>query len=75
VDANPYVLQTAFKGVDLKTGRIEYNPEHKPGIGKKADFCPMYLGGKNWQPVAYNPKTRMIYVPTSANLCTTLSLV
>jgi alcohol dehydrogenase (cytochrome c) len=73
VDANPYVLQTVFKAVDPKTGRIEYNPEHKPGVGKKADFCPMYLGGKNWQFAAYSPKTRMIYVPTSANLCTSMT--
>jgi len=73
VDAKPYVLQTAFKSVDPKTGRIEYDPEHKPGVGKTVDFCPMYLGGKNWQPAAFNPKTRMIYIPTSANLCTTMT--
>ena len=36
VDANPYVLQTAFKSVDPKTGRVEYDPEHKPGVGKTA---------------------------------------
>jgi alcohol dehydrogenase (cytochrome c) len=72
VDANPYVLQTVFKGVDPKTGRIEYNDEHKPGVGKSASFCPMRLGAKNWQYAAFNPKTRMIYVPTSANICSTM---
>jgi alcohol dehydrogenase (cytochrome c) len=73
VDAKPYVLQTAFKAIDPKTGRVEYDPEHKPGVGKTVDFCPMYLGAKNWQPAAFNPKTRMIYIPTSANLCTTMT--
>ena len=69
VDANPYVLQTAFKGVDPKTGQIEYNEEHKPVSGKTTDFCPMTVGAKNWQYAAFSPKTRMIYIPTSANLC------
>ena len=73
VDANPYVLQTAFKGVDPKTGRPEYDPQRKPGVGKTADFCPMYLGAKNWQPASFNPKTRLIYIPTSANLCSTMT--
>src|SRR5207249_8257734 len=73
VDANPYVLQTAFKRVDAKTGRVEYDPEHKPGVGKTVDFCPMYLGGKNWQPAAFNPQTRLVYIPTSANLCSTMT--
>jgi alcohol dehydrogenase (cytochrome c) len=73
VDAKAYVLQTVFKGVDPKTGRIEYNEDRKPGVGKRADFCPMYLGGKNWQFTAFNPKTRMIYIPTSANLCTSMT--
>jgi alcohol dehydrogenase (cytochrome c) len=73
VDANPYVLQNVFKGVDPKTGRAEYDPQRKPGVGKTVDFCPMYLGAKNWQPAAYSPKTRMIYIPTSANLCTTMT--
>jgi alcohol dehydrogenase (cytochrome c) len=73
VDAKPYVLQTAFKAVDPKTGHVEYDPEHKPGVGKTVDFCPMYTGAKNWQPAAFNPKTRMIYIPTSANLCTTMT--
>jgi len=73
IDANPYVLQTVFKGVDPKTGRIEYDPARKPGVGKTVDFCPMWLGGKNWQPAAFSPKTRLIYIPTSANLCSSMT--
>jgi len=73
VDANPYVLQTVFKSVDPKTGKIEYNRERKPGVGRTADFCPMWLGGKNWQYAAFSPKTRMIYIPTSANLCASMT--
>ena len=42
---------------------------HKPGTGKNADFCPSLHGGKNWPPIAFSPKTRMIYVPVNNNLC------
>jgi alcohol dehydrogenase (cytochrome c) len=73
VDAMPYVLQTVFKSIDPKTGRVEYNPEHKPGVGKTVDICPMWVGAKNWQPAAFNPRTRLLYVPTSANLCSSLT--
>ena len=73
VDAQPYVLQTAFKSVDPRTGRVEYDLERKPAVGKTVEFCPMYLGAKNWQPAGFNPRTRLIYIPTSANLCTRMT--
>jgi alcohol dehydrogenase (cytochrome c) len=73
VEAKPYVLQTAFKGVDPKTGRVEYDPEHKPTSGKTVDICPMWVGAKNWQPAAFDPKTRLIFIPTSANLCSRMT--
>ena len=41
----------------------------KPGTGKKAEFCPSLWGGKNWPPIAFSPKTRMIYIPANENLC------
>ena len=38
--------------------------------GKKAEnFCPSHWGGKNWPPIAFSPKTRMIYIPANENLC------
>jgi len=73
VDANPYVLQNAYKSVDPKTGRVELDLEHKPAVGKTVEFCPMYLGAKNWQPAAFHPGTRLIYIPTSANLCSRMT--
>jgi alcohol dehydrogenase (cytochrome c) len=72
VDANPYVKQNVFLGVDPKTGRPEIDPDRKPGTGKKADFCPTWWGGKNWPPAAFSPQTRLIYVPTQENLCATM---
>jgi alcohol dehydrogenase (cytochrome c) len=69
VEGGPYVKQNVFKGLDPKTGRPEIDFARKPDIGKVADFCPSWHGAKNWQPGAYSPKTRMIYVPTQENLC------
>jgi alcohol dehydrogenase (cytochrome c) len=69
VEGMPYVKQNVFKTLDAKTGRPEVDPARKPDIGKLADFCPSWHGAKNWQPGAYNPKTRMIYAPTQENIC------
>jgi len=72
VEGKPYVNQTAFKSLDPKTGKPTYNEENKPGTGKEATYCPSLHGGKNWPPAAYNPRTRMMYIPANNNMCQTL---
>ena len=69
VDGRPYVKQNVFKSLDPKTGRPDVDLARKPGTGKKVEFCPSLWGGKNWPPIAYSPKTRMIYIPANENLC------
>ena len=71
VEGKPYVTQNVFRSLDPKTGRPDVDPEHKPGTGKTVDFCPSLWGGKNWPPIAFSPKTRMIYIPANENLCMT----
>ena len=71
VEGKPFVHQNVFKSLDPETGRPDVDPAHKPGTGKAADFCPNLHGGKNWPPIAFSPKTRMIYVPANNNLCGT----
>ena len=71
VDGRPFVRQNVFRSLDPKTGRPDVDPDKKPGTGKLADFCPSLWGGKNWPPIAFNPKTRMIYIPANENLCAT----
>jgi alcohol dehydrogenase (cytochrome c) len=73
VEGTPYVKQNVFKGLDPKTGRPDVDPEHKPGTGKQATFCPSLWGGKNWPPVAFSPKTRLLYIPANENLCETMT--
>ncbi len=71
VDGGPFVRQNVFRSLDPKSGRPDVDPDKKPGTGKLADFCPSLWGGKNWPPIAFNPKTRMIYIPANENLCAT----
>src|SRR5437016_2574696 len=72
VEGKPFVHQNVFTSIDPETGRPEVDPARKPGTGKMADFCPSLWGGKNWPPIAFSPKTRMIYIPANENLCGTL---
>jgi alcohol dehydrogenase (cytochrome c) len=73
VEGKPYVNQDVFLSLDPKTGRPNVDPSKKPGTGKTATFCPGLHGGKNWPPIAYNPQTRMIYIPANNNICGTLT--
>jgi alcohol dehydrogenase (cytochrome c) len=73
VQGVPFVRQNVFKGLDPRTGRPDVDPERKPGTGKKVDFCPSFWGGKDWPPIAFSPKTRMIYIPANENLCSTVT--
>jgi glucose dehydrogenase len=59
----------ATAGVDLSTGRLRYVEEKKPVVGKTIrDICPHAAGGKDWQPMAWSPVTRFVYIPHQ-NLC------
>ena len=68
VEGKPYVRQTVFRSLDPKAGRPDVDPDRKPATGKKAEnICPSHCGG-NWPPIAFSPKTRMIYIPANDNL-------
>ena len=67
--ANAFAHITTTKGVDLETGRLQYVPEKEGEIGKVVrDICPASPGAKDWQPSAYSPRTRLLYIPHN-NLC------
>jgi alcohol dehydrogenase (cytochrome c) len=72
VDARPYVKQNVYRSINPETGRPDVDPDRKPGTNSTASFCPSIWGGKNWVPIAFSPKTRMIYVPANENLCGTI---
>ena len=63
---------TTSSRASTRTGRPIVDPAHKPGTDKTADVLPSLWGGKDWPPVAYSPKTRLLYIPANENLCTEL---
>lgn len=64
LSADAYDHVTTYKGVDLKTGRIIPNEEKTPILGKTVeDVCPAPPGAKDWQPTAWSPRTKLLYVP------------
>lgn len=69
ISAQPFVFSNSILSVDLKTGRPVLNPDKAPLVGAKVnDICPAAPGGKDWQPSAYSPRTKLLYVPHN-NLC------
>lgn len=64
ISAEPYDTVTAYKGVDMETGRIIPNHDLHPDLGRVVeDVCPAPPGAKDWQPSAWSPRTELLYVP------------
>jgi PQQ-dependent dehydrogenase (methanol/ethanol family) len=68
--AHPYVPVNWTKGYDLKTGRPILDSTKMTGEskGNVKNICPTLEGGKNQQPAAFSPVTKLFYVPTN-NMC------
>ena len=75
LSAKPYLDNINWtKGIDQKTGRpLDYDPgkdvqtysgiaNHTPDQPVRK-VCPSILGGNNFWPSSYSPKTRLLYVP------------
>jgi PQQ-dependent dehydrogenase (methanol/ethanol family) len=64
ISADAFDTVTVYDGVDLTTGRIKPVEEKKPILGKTIeDICPAPPGAKDWQPSAWSPRTKLLYVP------------
>jgi alcohol dehydrogenase (cytochrome c) len=69
VSAEPFVPVNWAKGFDLQAGRAIEDPAKRPRNDYKAtDICPSWMGGKNWQPISFNPITGLAYIPSN-NMC------
>lgn len=65
--ANPYVKVNWATGIDMKTGKpIETDVSKDAREGKKVTVYPSILGGKNWEPMSFNPQTGLAYANTLA---------
>jgi len=73
--AFPFVTKLTWAtGINQQTGRPEFIAADRPGDptaepsepkGKSVFAAPSFLGGKNQQPMAYNPQTHWFYVPAN----------
>lgn len=65
LSAENYVDVTWASHVDMETGRPV-----ETGVGDYADapklVKPSPFGGHNWHPMAYNPRTKLVYIPAIA---------
>jgi lanthanide-dependent methanol dehydrogenase len=69
LSATPFVHITSSLGVDLQTGALKYNPAKDARMGETVrSICPASPGAKDWQPAAWSPRTRLLYIPHQ-NLC------
>ena len=69
VSAEKFVPTTWANKIDIATGKPDEVADKRPGPGHPAQgICPNLIGGKNWQPMAYNPNTRLVYIPSN-NMC------
>jgi len=69
LSATPFAHVTTSMGVDLQSGALKYNPEKDPRMGETVrSVCPASPGAKDWQPAAFSPRTKLLYIPHQ-NLC------
>jgi alcohol dehydrogenase (cytochrome c) len=84
IGAKPYTEVNWTRGIDQKTGRpIEYDPSKDiqtyAGLGNVVSgeplkkVCPSILGGNNYWPSSYSPRTKLIYIPALTG-CTTVEI-
>ena len=72
LEALPFVHQDVFTSLDPVSGRPTYDETRVPGIGKRVEFCPSFVGARDWRPEAFSPRTGLLYVPAIDNLCSTM---
>jgi alcohol dehydrogenase (cytochrome c) len=60
--AAPFAYQNWSSGFDMTTGMAIVRPDKEPKPNMKLpNVCPPDIGGKDWQPSAFSPKTGLLY--------------
>ncbi|MDQ6779876.1 MAG: PQQ-dependent dehydrogenase, methanol/ethanol family [Candidatus Eremiobacteraeota bacterium] len=62
LSAAPFAYQNWSHGINLETGMpmVVAEMQPKPNV-KLSNVCPPDIGGKDWQPSAFSPRTGLIY--------------
>jgi alcohol dehydrogenase (cytochrome c) len=81
--AKPYTDVNWTRGIDQKTGRpLDYDSakdiQTYAGVanqteGRPKKVCPSLIGGNNFWPSSFSPRTRLIYIPALSN-CSTITI-
>ena len=62
--ATPTITQNVVSSIDGASGEVSTNSEVVfTGVGQEVMVCPSCFGGKNWDPGAYSPMTKLMYFP------------
>ena len=65
ISAEPFVEVNWATGIDMETGR----PIEAPGVryldGRQVRITPTALAAHNWMPMAYSPRTGLVYIPAN----------
>ncbi len=56
-------LQNVVTAIDPETGEKTISPDAVPSRTKTQLICPNHFGARSWPPSAYNPNTRILYMP------------
>jgi len=84
VMAKPYTEVNCDQSIDQKTGKpVDYDPNKEiqtyAGVGNLnpgdplKKVCPSHLGGNNYWPSSFSPKTKLLYIPALSN-CVTITI-
>ncbi len=69
LSAEKYVPTNWAEKIELPSGKPIEDAEKRPGPGHPIKMaCPNLIGGKNWQPMSFNPETGLVYIPSN-NVC------
>jgi len=69
LSAGAFEHTNVIKEIDLQSGRPVLFPGKGTREGRNVrNICPAAPGAKDWQPSAYSPRTRLLYIPTN-HLC------
>ncbi|HKN27115.1 MAG TPA: methanol/ethanol family PQQ-dependent dehydrogenase [Roseiarcus sp.] len=62
IAANPYMKVNWASCIDMRSGRpVETEVAAKAREGEEVDLWPSIIGGKNWEPMSYDPETGLAY--------------
>ena len=68
ISGQPWVKVTWAKGLNEATGKPIFNEEASYDKENSATVMPGPNGGHNWAPMAFNPTTGLVYIPTTSGV-------